>query len=75
MARGILCVAEKPSIAKSVSQHLSGGHVNTVSPRQIDVGIGLMLDEAQYQWQPLHQELPIRLQFWSSLGSLFGDHD
>ncbi|KAL6713422.1 DNA topoisomerase [Lecanora helva] len=31
MARKILCVAEKPSIAKSVSQHLSGGHVNTRS--------------------------------------------
>ena len=31
MARMILCVAEKPAIAKSVSQHLSGGQVNTVS--------------------------------------------
>ena len=30
MARKILCVAEKPSIAKSVAQHLSGGRVNTV---------------------------------------------
>ncbi|KAI4111680.1 MAG: hypothetical protein LQ345_006732 [Seirophora villosa] len=27
MAPKILCVAEKPSIAKSVAQHLSGGHV------------------------------------------------
>lgn len=30
MARKILCVAEKPSIAKSVAQHLSGGQVTTV---------------------------------------------
>ncbi|KAL8968669.1 MAG: hypothetical protein Q9197_004756 [Variospora fuerteventurae] len=29
MAPKILCVAEKPSIAKSVAQHLSGGHVHT----------------------------------------------
>ncbi|KAL9127261.1 MAG: hypothetical protein Q9217_003820 [Psora testacea] len=28
MARKILCVAEKPSIAKSVAQHLSGGHIS-----------------------------------------------
>lgn len=27
----ILCVAEKPSIAKSVTQHLAGGQFNTVS--------------------------------------------
>ncbi|KAL9075310.1 MAG: hypothetical protein Q9161_001687 [Pseudevernia consocians] len=31
MARKILCVAEKPAIAKSVAQHLSGGQVNTRS--------------------------------------------
>lgn len=30
MARKILCVAEKPAIAKSVAQHLSGGQFNTV---------------------------------------------
>lgn len=30
MARKILCVAEKPAIAKSVALHLSGGQVNTV---------------------------------------------
>ena len=30
MARKILCVAEKPAIAKSVAQHLSGGQVTTV---------------------------------------------
>lgn len=31
MARKILCVAEKPAIAKSVAQHLSGGAFTTVS--------------------------------------------
>ena len=30
MARKILCVAEKPAIAKSVAQHLAGGNVTTV---------------------------------------------
>ncbi|RMZ80229.1 hypothetical protein DV738_g2778, partial [Chaetothyriales sp. CBS 135597] len=29
MTQKILCVAEKPAIAKAVSQHLSGGRVNT----------------------------------------------
>lgn len=27
----VLCVAEKPAIAKAVSQHLSGGSFQTVS--------------------------------------------
>ena len=31
MAQRILCVAEKPSIAKSVANHLGGGNVNIVS--------------------------------------------
>ena len=31
MARKILCVAEKPAIAKSVAQHLAGGNVTTVN--------------------------------------------
>jgi DNA topoisomerase III len=30
----ILCVAEKPAIAKAVAQHLAGGRVNTVSQRK-----------------------------------------
>ena len=30
MVHRILCVAEKPAIAKSVAQHLSGGNVTTV---------------------------------------------
>lgn len=35
MARKILCVAEKPSIAKSVAQHLSGGQMSTVGQHSI----------------------------------------
>ena len=31
MVPKILCVAEKPSIAKSVAEHLSGGSMETVS--------------------------------------------
>lgn len=26
----VLCVAEKPAIAKAVAQHLAGGRINTV---------------------------------------------
>lgn len=31
MAPRILCVAEKPAIAKAVANHLGGGQVRTVS--------------------------------------------
>lgn len=31
MAPKILCVAEKPSMAKAVAQHLSGGSMQVVS--------------------------------------------
>jgi DNA topoisomerase IA len=33
----ILCVAEKPSIAKSVAQHLAGGNINTVGQVSISL--------------------------------------
>jgi DNA topoisomerase-3 len=33
MVTKVLCVAEKPSIAKAVANHLSGGNIQTVSPR------------------------------------------
>lgn len=39
MAPRILCVAEKPSIAKSVAQHLAGGQVQVV---RSDPGSGLL---------------------------------
>lgn len=32
MARKILCVAEKPAIARAVATHLSGGSFQTVGP-------------------------------------------
>lgn len=31
MVTKVLCVAEKPSIAKAVANHLAGGQVQTVS--------------------------------------------
>lgn len=31
MVRKVLFVAEKPAIAKAISQHLSGGQITTVS--------------------------------------------
>ena len=34
MAPKILCVAEKPAIAKAVANHLGGGRVHTVSERE-----------------------------------------
>lgn len=35
MARKILCVAEKPAIARAVATHMSGGSFQTVSGSQI----------------------------------------
>lgn len=32
MVTKVLCVAEKPSIAKAVANHLGGGNVQTVWP-------------------------------------------
>lgn len=45
MVSKILCVAEKPAIAKSVAQHLSGGLVVTVSSLSVrmDLKGGLMI--------------------------------
>ena len=43
MARKILCVAEKPSIAKAVAQHLSGGSVNAVSQGNSRGGCGMLM--------------------------------
>lgn len=34
MVTKVLCVAEKPSIAKAVANHLSGGSAQTVSTNQ-----------------------------------------
>ena len=39
----ILCVAEKPSIAKSVAQHLSGGNINTVGPSIVHLQLVLTI--------------------------------
>jgi hypothetical protein len=33
----VLCVAEKPSIAKAVATHLSGGQYQTVSPMLLNM--------------------------------------
>lgn len=54
----ILCVAEKPSIAKAVANHLAGGQVNTVS-RQDDNMEATSTDvlKAQHPRQCVRQEL------------------
>ena len=53
----VLCVAEKPSIAKSIAQILSGGQYTTVSMKHIDrVVYSLRLWKAQHLLQ-VHQEL------------------
>ena len=41
MVPKILCVAEKPAIAKSVAQHLSGGHVTAVSLKSPSISMDL----------------------------------
>ena len=60
MARKILCVAEKPSIAKSVAQHLSGGQFNTVRTLSaLRAGGGFNICIAQHPWQHVREELRI----------------
>lgn len=43
MVSKILCVAEKPAIAKSVANHLAGGNVNVVRLLALAVKVGGML--------------------------------
>jgi len=54
----VLCVAEKPSIAKAVANHLSGGEVQTVRLAifVIEASTSLMLYIAQHPGK-IHQEL------------------
>lgn len=42
MARKILCVAEKPAIARAVATHMSGGSFQTVSSSNIAMSKRLM---------------------------------
>lgn len=76
MARNILCVAEKPAIAKSVAQHLSGGRVNAVF-RALLVDHESLLTRwiAQHHRQSLYKELRVRVRFWPAMGQLPCDYD
>ena len=76
MARKILCVAEKPSIAKSVAQHLSGGQFNTVRTlSMVQAGGGFNIYIAQYPWQDVREKLRFRFQLQPAMGSMLGDDD
>jgi DNA topoisomerase III len=52
----ILCVAEKPSIAKAVAQHLGGGAVRTVRSMRLSEYRSLTVVEGG-PWTYLCQEL------------------
>ena len=54
MAPKILCVAEKPSIAKSVANHLSGGHVHAVSSREIHLLLGYISFSLSVMFQAIN---------------------
>lgn len=74
----VLCVAEKPSIAKAVAGHLSGGQVLTVS-RLFSFTCctdtqHANTNSAQYA-REVYQKLCLSLRFRASLGSLRGYHD
>lgn len=59
----VLCVAEKPSIAKAVAGHLGGGRFQTVSEHdESDVSTNIrfpLIDAAQHRRQPVCQKLRI----------------
>ncbi len=50
MPEKILCVAEKPAIAKAVAQHLSGGRINTHNVRGNNYVKNYEFDFAFRQW-------------------------
>ena len=61
MAQKILCVAEKPAIAKSVANHLAGGTVNVVSIIAIETFPGNKLKNGteKHRWQSICKKLRI----------------
>lgn len=71
----VLCVAEKPSIARAVANHLGGGQFNTVRGQRM-VGPSNETDSvtAQYTRQRVRQKLRISIQL-SRMGQLRGDND
>jgi len=72
----ILCVAEKPSIAKAVAQHLGGGRVTTVRCVAVlsppNVAPDLMTEKCS--WPYLCEELRVRVQI-CTMGQLRSDND
>jgi hypothetical protein len=72
----ILCVAEKPSIAKAVAQHLGGGRVTTVRGiailSQAKTAPDVMAEKCS--WPYLCEELRVRFQI-CTMGELLRDHD
>lgn len=58
MARKILCVAEKPAIARAVATHLSGGSFQTVSASDTHRDAQRLRQSAAFDpWQSICQEL------------------
>ena len=57
MAPRILCVAEKPAIAKTVAGHLSGGQLTTVSYMARVEWKDLSFVSAKHHWQSICEEL------------------
>jgi hypothetical protein len=56
MARKILCVAEKPAIARAVATHLSGGSFQTVSGSE-KIDEHLLISTACDSWESIREEL------------------
>ena len=78
MVPRVLCVAEKPSIAKAVAQHLAGGQFTTVGRCGCITGHGFLdVDRcvAQYTRKRVHQELRIQLSIQSAMGELLCHDD
>lgn len=71
----ILCVAEKPSIAKAVANHLGGGNVQTVCQAfSCRESMNIERDIEKRSRLDIYKELYIRLQL-PDMGPLSGCHD
>lgn len=75
MARKVLCVAEKPSIAKAVAGHLGGGRFQTVSPKASIFRLELINMTAECSRHNVYKELRLPIRLRSAVGELQCDND
>jgi DNA topoisomerase IA len=75
MANRILCVAEKPSIAKAVANHLSNGPVTVVRKTNCMTSLTSLIPLLEKYWEPICQKLRVSIYLLPTLGELLRDND